>query len=336
MHVPNVLAMRVVDADAGVHHLFGIAVLARERVDVVQTKITNRGFPPLGEASLVILATVVMAPGDRLGPVTVVKIEIDDSSVGQTMIHHGVRDTDVDIVHPAEARGKVFGAVVARRSDRDKAPAGPAGEDLINSLTYSAERTFHRVERLWSKIEISGMELGLWLLARPEIRIVSEDFAFVLGPSSPRCQTHGTKLLHPRLAVHADDGRRGDGQLPGDSPDSKRRVGDGLGVKLWVDGILAVRVASTKLDIGGGDTQSARPQSLWAFDDGSQVVGRSRWPGKLVSIARIVKDDQGACGLVMLVLLVPLEVGREKVLGDRVGRKYRLRLNKRWLGHGER
>jgi hypothetical protein len=45
-----------------------------------------------------------MLPGNGLGTVPVMQVEVDNGSMRQAMTQHGVHDAHVDIVDPAEAR----------------------------------------------------------------------------------------------------------------------------------------------------------------------------------------------------------------------------------------
>jgi len=78
------------------------------------------------------------------------QIKINDGCVREAVCHHGVFDTNVNVIQPAESGGKVVGAVMARRADTDESSGGAA------TKAGPLEDSIHRIQNT-SKSPLEGV-----------------------------------------------------------------------------------------------------------------------------------------------------------------------------------
>lgn len=103
------------DVQAGILDLLSITVLTRIRVDVVQREIPNlwnMNSSSFLQGGIRGVCQLVESPSDRLRAVAVVKVEIQDNCVSQSVLSCGVSNRDMDVIQPAKPRRLSFSAMM--------------------------------------------------------------------------------------------------------------------------------------------------------------------------------------------------------------------------------
>lgn len=211
MDVPYGLTMRVVYAKTCVLDFSLVAPLARIGVDVMHAVVADGSL--FGHGSILghVRVLRIAVPGDVLRSVAVMEVKIEDGSMRETVSLSGVFDTNMNVVDPAEARGKVGGTMMTRRANCDKGSSRCCrniGKDCINSVANSSNGALESIQRFTTKIQVAFMQGRLLNLSIGAVRLDWSGYffqmEFQIGSSRV---AHSFQFLHPSLAMYSCDSR---------------------------------------------------------------------------------------------------------------------------------